>query len=272
MNNSLSYAFGRKLAKSIKSNSPLLLAITASVGVVFTATLAVKATPKALKLIDNAKKEQEVDELTPKETAKATWKCYIPAASAGMLTIGCVIGSAALSKHQQMAVTGAYALLSHSYDQYKGKLKELFGEEAHQEIVNAIVKEDTKDVYLHCPGGLGPDSTLSFGDSKSAEITRTFYDEFSKRYFESTVSRVLEAEYHFNRNFVMRGDGCLNEFYEFLGLEPLDNGEELGWSVCDGLYWVDFDHHLIKLDDGMEIFSIEMVFQPQLGYEDEYEC
>ena len=47
-----------------------------------------------------------------------------------------------LSKRQQAALTSAYALLNDSYNNYKDKLKELYGEEAHQKIVDAIAAEN----------------------------------------------------------------------------------------------------------------------------------
>lgn len=61
--------------------------------------------------------------------------CYIPAAISGTATIFCIFGANVLSKRQQAALTSAYALLNDSYNNYKDKLKELYGEEAHQKIV-----------------------------------------------------------------------------------------------------------------------------------------
>ena len=35
------------------------------------------------------------------------------------------------------------------------------------------------------------------------------------------------------------------------------------WSSCNGdIYWIDFNHHRLTLDDGMEIYVIDMVFEP----------
>lgn len=108
--------------------------------------------------------------------------------------------------------------VSQSYKEYTDKVKELYGEETHKTIMEAIVKEKCKDVSLRTTGFLD-DSTLDFdADGSDSEVHHTFYDQFSNRYFESTVSKVLQAEYHLNRNFAIRGgDGTVNEFYEFLG-------------------------------------------------------
>ena len=66
-------------------------------------------------------------------------------------------------KRQQAALTSAYALLNDSYNNYKDKLKELYGEEAHQKIVDAIAAEKAKDVYITSTG-LVRNSSLDFDE------------------------------------------------------------------------------------------------------------
>ena len=36
----------------------------------------------------------------------------------------------------------------------------------------------------------------------------------------------------------------------------------LGWDVCEEIFWIDFDHRKITLDDGMECCYISTVFSP----------
>ena len=82
---------------------------------------------------------------------------------------------------------------------------------------------------------------------------------------------VIDAEYHFNRNFTMRGYAFLNEFYEFLGLPMTEYGRIAGWSMSSGIMWVDFEHRLIDNDDGgTACYSIDMVFPPEVL--EEWEC
>lgn len=249
----------------IRKYSPVALSCVASVGVVVTAVFAVKATPKAIVLIHaDSRKKHDGDPYayTKKEAVAAAWKCYIPAVAFGASTIACIMGANALNRSQQAALTSAYALVQKSYKEYKDKLKELYGEETHNAIIDSIVKEQCKDISISTSGGWY-NSTLDFGDGMEPEITRTFYDAFSQRYFESTIEKVIQAEYHLNRNFMFAGTIPLNDFYEFLGLEKTDLGDSVGWSSVNGdIYWIDFNHHRITLEDGMEIYVIEMVFEP----------
>lgn len=249
----------------IKKYSPVGLSCIASVGVVITAIAAVKATPKAVMLI-HADSERRHDgdphAYTKTEAIAVAWKCYIPAVAIGASTIACIMGANALNRRQQAALTSAYALVQSSYKEYKDKLRELYGEEAHNAIMDSIIKEKCKDITISASGGWY-NSTLDFGDGMNPEVTRTFYDSFSQRYFETSIAKVIEAEYHLNRNFMFAGTIPLNDFYEFLGLEKTDLGDTVGWSSVNGdIYWIDFNHHRIILDDGMEVYVIDMVFEP----------
>lgn len=244
----------------LRRNSSTILTCVGAVGVVLTAVTAAKAIPKATKFLEKAKEEKGED-LTKLETIVAVGPAYIPPIAIGASTIACIFGANVLNKRQQAAITSAYALVDSSYKKYQSKLKELFGEEADTQIREAIVKEDCKDIDVWAPGCRPID--------RSGE-KRLF--EFNGRYFESTMESVINAEYHFNRNFSLRGDASLNEFYEFLGLSPTEEGYVLGWS-CGELIedyettWIDFDHRPVTLEGGVECFMIENQIPPIIDYE-----
>ena len=86
-------------------------------------------------------------------------------------------------------------------------------------------------------------------------------------YFEDTIEQVMNAEYHLNRNYILRGYFYLNEFYEFLGIEETDYGSVLGWAQNDdGMYWIDFNHRKLIMEDGLEVYIIEMPFDPTYDF------
>lgn len=250
-----------------KRNSSTILSCISICGVIVTTVLAVKATPKAIEQIriDSAKNHDgDTSAYTKREAVQSGWKYYIPSTIIGMSTIVCIAGSNILNNRQQAALTSAYALLDNSYHQYKGKLKELYGEEAHQKIIDSIVKETCCDVYLSGQDIMGANS-LDFDDHDPSD-NKLFYDTYSNRYFESSVNRVIQAEYFINRDYTL---GCcisLNQFYEYLGLEPIPGGDDIGWSCTDGIYWLDFNHHKTILDDGLEVHVIDMVWSPSTEY------
>lgn len=242
----------------IKRNAPTILTVTGGIGVVTTSITAAKATPKAIRLLEEAREEKK-EELTKIEKIKIAGPVYIPTILMGTATIACIFGANILNKRHQAALVSAYAMIDSSYKEYRQKLKELYGEEAHEEIVNAIAVEKAREVGITA-NNLCTKTCLT--DDESCGEPVLFYDEWSNRYFESTIEQVIVAEYHTNRNFTLRGYLFLNELYSFLGLEETEYGNTVGWSVEDDLFWIDFNHHKVTMDDGLECYIIETPWGP----------
>lgn len=244
-------------------NSSMILTCVGGVGVIATAIAAAKATPKAIKLVEELEKEKG-EELTTPEIIYTAAPAYIPTVLIGASTIACIFGANTLNKRQQASLMSAYALVDSSFKEYKGKLKEMYGEETHQSIVDAIAVEKAEKMNITSAYMVG-NCDLSTEEGTGDPIL--FYDEHSNRYFESTIEQVMSAEYHLNRNYVLRGYSYLNEFYEFLGLETTDYGSVLGWAPNDdGMYWIEFNHRKTILDDGLEVYIIEMPFEPTYDF------
>ena len=149
-----------KASRRLKRSTPTILTCLSAFGLVATTVSAVKATPKAMRLIEDAKQTDQYD-LSKPEILCLTWKCYIPTVLIGTSTLACIFGANMLSRRQQAALSSAYALVSQSYKEYTDKVKELYGEETHKTIMEAIVREKCKDVSLRTTGFLD-DSTLDF--------------------------------------------------------------------------------------------------------------
>lgn len=239
----------------VKKNGSTILTCVGSAGVVVTSIMAVKATPKAIMLLDDARTEKG-DDLTKFEKVMVAGPAYIPAVVVGVSTIACIFGANALNKRQQAALMSAYALLNNSYKEYKSNVANLYGEEADSRVREEIAK----DKYT--------------GNDKSNDNDNVlFYDEFSGRYFESTTTDILKAEYEINKKISGCGGAYLNDFYHALGLDPTEYGGHLGWSASD-LYemyqeqWLNFNHEKFMLDDGLEGYIITFSQEPIPGFED----
>lgn len=237
----------------LRKNAPTILSSLGGVGVVATAVMAVKATPKALALIEQAEAEKG-EKLTKVEVVKKASVVYIPSVLVGVGTIACIFGANVLNKRQQAALMSAYALLDSSYKEYAAKAVELYGEDADDKIKEEIAK----DKYDAEAINLENDETL-------------FYDSFSGQYFKSTLYNVQNAEYQLNRDLVMRDYATVNEFYEHLGIPIIPSGDELGWSSGMNFdyywqVWIDFGHRKVTMDDGTECTIITMFSEPCLSW------
>lgn len=243
-----------------KKNASTILTCLGGVGVVATAVTAAKATPKALKVLDEAKKEKG-EELTKMEKFKMAAPAYIPATLIGVGTLTCVFGANVISKREQAALVSAYTLLDSSYKKYKQKLKELYGEETHNKIVDAIAVEKVDRDWGVSGSYFGQSCDLANEEACGDQVL--FYEENSGRYFESTIEQVLSVAYHINRNYALRGYCYLNEYFEFLGLETTDYGSVMGWAPTDeGEYWIEVNTRKTVLDDGLEVYILETPFEP----------
>lgn len=96
----------------IKKNASTILTGLGTIGVVATSVMAVKATPRALDLIEKAEKEKG-DELTKWETVKVAGPTYLPAILLGTSTIACIFGAQILNQRQQAALMSAYDFLEY---------------------------------------------------------------------------------------------------------------------------------------------------------------
>lgn len=243
----------------LRRNSSTILACAGTFGVVATSVMAVKATPKALTLIEKAK-EEKGEELTKFEVVKVAGPAYISTVVTGAATIACILGSNVISKRQQASLMSAYALLDSSYKDYKQKVDELYGEEAGKHVRQEIAK----DKYTG-------DGTLL------DDNTELFYDFYSGRYFESTKEAVLMAEYETNRALFVNCAVGLNEFYNFLGLDEMPEFDDVGWACgqMEEMYWhpwIEFQHEEIVIDEdsseeaGLECTIIHLPMEPVMGY------
>ena len=237
-------------------NGSTILTVLGGVGVLATSVMAVKATPKAMQLIEEAK-EEKGEELTKWEIVKSAGPAYIPAGIVGAATVSCIFGANILNKKTQASMASAYVLLDQSFKEYKRKVVDVYGSEADQKVRTEIAKDhyDKKE----------------FEEVEEDDGKILFYDQFSRRYFRSTMEDVLKAEYNTNRQLAVNTGVYLNEFYEFLDIAPIAAGQELGWStgILESHYWaswIEFDHEKFETDDGLEGYIVSMRYEPVIDF------
>ena len=233
----------------LKRNSSTILTCAGAVGVIATTVTAVKATPKALMLLETAKEEKGED-LTKLETVKIAGPAYIPSVVLGVSTLACIFGANVLNQRGQASLMSAYALVDSSYKDYKKKVDEIYGEEAGSQVRAGIAKDKYEEQSIR---------TVEEGN-------RLYYDYYSGRYFEASPAFV-------KTKLMMDDCAYLNEWYYLLDLEPLEHGLDFGWSTCanSDMYWqtwIDFNHEKVVMDDGLECIIVSFNQEPYNDFED----
>lgn len=230
-----------------KQDLSILISCATGIGVVVTGVLSYKAGIKAVELKEND------------GTAKDYALCYAPAIASGAATILGIAYSTRLSSAHVKALTAALLAAQDGYKRYTEQVIDIYGEEAHQKILENVNKTPCIPPPITAESMLERCGLDFNGDGM--ETVRTFYDEFSDRYFDSTIQNVLQAEYHVNRNFALGATVPLNMFYEFLGIPPVEDGDKLCWNMEDGVERIDFNHRTIR-KNGNKVPVIEIVTEP----------
>lgn len=250
----------KKALSYLKQSSPVVLTFMGAIGVVATAVITARAAPKALDVLKEREKEKG-EPLEKLEAVKYAAPIYIPAALMGVSTIVCIFGANVLSRKNQASLISAYALLDESYKKYQKAAVQVYGEDADSKIK----AEAAKETYITEDGRSLYEPDLDVESEKFL-----FYDYYSSRYFTSSIPAVINAQYHINRNLALKGEVTLNEFYEFLGLEEMEGGDEVGWNIDDlitgGILWLDFENRYIELDDGLRCCIISFMYDPEILY------
>ena len=119
----------KRVGRQLYRSSPTILTVVASIGVVTTTITAVRATPKAIKMLKEAESEKGED-LSKLEIIRAAGPTYIPSVLLGVSTIACIFGANTLNQKKQASLMSAYAMLNESYKQYRKAAKTVYGEDA----------------------------------------------------------------------------------------------------------------------------------------------
>lgn len=222
----------KNIRTAMKKHSPEILTGIGIAGMITTAVMAVKATPKALVLIEEKKDELDTDKLTAADTVKAAWFCYIPSAIVGSLSVLCLIGASSVNLRRNAALAAAYTLSESTLKEYQEKVVETIGETKERSIRDAVAKDKIDR---------DPVREVILTEKSGCTIC---YDAISGRYFKSDIDTINRAVNDLNRQMRDEMYITLNEFYSEIGLDETKLGDDLGWNIDKGYITLDFSSHL----------------------------
>lgn len=242
-----------EIQKAVIKHSPEILTGLGIAGMITTTVLAVKATPKALDLINDRKDELETEKLPPIEVVKTAWKCYIPAAVTCATSTACLIGASSVHLKRNAALATAYKLSESAISEYKDAVIDKIGEKKEQTIRDKIAEEKMKK------------NPVSSSEVFITEKGNTLcYDTISGRYFKSDIDRIKRAENAINKQLLDEMYVSLNDLYDELDLDHTKLGDELGWKIDDGLVELYFSSQLA--DDGTPCVVMDFTRAPKYNF------
>lgn len=242
--------------EAVAKHSPEILTGIGVAGMITTTILAVKATPKAMHLIDK-EISRKGEDLTVMETIKVAWKPYIPAAISGVTSIACMVGATSVNARRNAALATAYKLTETSLHEYREKVIETVGEKKEQVIREQVAQKKVdenpvskSEVIIASPNG----SVL-------------FLEPVSMRYFKSDIEtmRKIVNDLNYNMTVGMEEYISLSEFYDEIGLSHTSTSDDIGWNLFrDGHIKIDFQP--TTTEHGEPCLMLDYSVSPRYNY------
>lgn len=258
-----------------KKRSPEILTGIGIAGMITTTILAVKATPKALQLIEEEKNRRtdkilegmspnedencwQVVKLKPIEVVKVAWKPYIPAVLLGASSVACLIGANSVHARRQAALYSAYKLSETAFTEYRDKVLETVGEETEKEVRDKVAKDKVEK---------NPASKTEIYMTGKGESL--FYDPISDRHFMSDIEtiRKIVNDLNYAMGYGSEMYVSLSQLYDELGLKHTSISDNIGWNIRDGLIEPDFSS---QIDEGKPCIVLDWLKVPSYDFDSNY--
>lgn len=243
----------KTMAKSVwagaKKHSPEILIGMGIAGAASSVIFAVKATPKAMFLLEEKRQELGVENLEAKEIIKTAAPVYIPTAVSFGVSVACIVGASSVNARRNAALTAAYTLSESTLRTYRDKVLETVGEEKEREIRQKAAIEQQQST---------PEPQTLVVSSAAGQLK--CFDSLSGRYFVSTKNEIDKAVNEFNRQ--LRDDMriSLNDWYDLIGLDTNKLGDMLGWDIERGYVETCYASRLDE--DGLPCLVVNYVEPP----------
>ena len=206
----------------LKKNAPTILTVLGVGGTIGSVVSAVKATPKAMILIEERKKKENKEKLTPLETVDSCWKVYLPTAGTTALSIACIIGANCVGLKQQAALLGLYSAQSEMLREYKKK------------VVEAIGPEQEKDIQLSTDRQLLLSNPALDRFTPASPEDFPCFDSMTGQVFSSNREKIEKVELVV-RDIIHSSMECSkNEYLELMHLQDTNDGYDMGWNETTG--------------------------------------
>ena len=259
-NNELMTNIGRAIHKfgfQIKKHSPEILLVAGVVGTVASAVMACKATIKAKEIVDKSKEDIAIihdcmanetlkengeysDDQGKKDltiaytnTAVDLAKVYGPSVILGTLSIASILTSNNILRGRNVALAAAYATVDKSYKEYRGRVREKYGEEADKELTFDIKAKEVEKTVVNEEGKEKKvKETVLDSNSNAHSPYAKVFDELNDNWENDSEYNTMflrKTERWANDYLKSHGYLFLNDVYKALGFQPTRAGQVVGW-------------------------------------------
>lgn len=210
----------KKVGLTLSKHSPTILAVLGGTTSVAALIEAVRATPAAMKDLEEMKPETNLEKI------KVAGKHYIPAVIMEAFALGCIFSSHKITLGRAAVISTLYTTSEEKLKEYQEKVIEKIGPKKEEQIRDEIAVARENKAYEQNPPIL----------ARPTDGMYPTFDTYTGQHFWATSAILDKAE-----NMIceqLRGD-CyvsVNEFYLTLtdcgaiGLHEAEAGKEIGWE------------------------------------------
>lgn len=250
-----------KVARQVlvsQKHSPTILFVGGVVGVIATTVMASKATLRVSEVLEESKtnlqQAKDLHESGHKDYSEDDYKkdvvyiysrviveitkLYGPTILVGVASIAALTKSHNILNNRISGLTAAYAVLDKTFNEYRRRVVDTYGEEADrkfryasEERVAVRAKDGTETKVIR----VSPEGPSGYA---------RFFDQFSNSWSKEPEYNLvfLRCQQNYANDMLRaRGHIFLNEVYDMLGIERSRAGAVVGWVIGnDGDNYIDF--------------------------------
>lgn len=225
------------IIRSVENHAPTILTVGGVVGFGGAVITAALSTPKAINRLDSVVEEEPKAKLW--EQTKLLLPVYAPSIGLFIMSTACVIGANRLGNYRYAALSTLYFTSQQSAKVFENTVRDYLGDKGYEEVrVKAVTPTAPPPVEL-----ANTESVLCF-------------DHFSGRYLTvNSVEDVQRAANAINSELIIDMWKSLNEFYTELGVDSIPYGDQIGWSVDEGMVEITLDATLTPKNRAVVVIS-----------------
>lgn len=158
-------------------------------------------------------------------------KLYGPAITLGLSGIALIITSNRIMHSRNAAISAAFATTAQTFEAYRRRVIDRYGEQAEREIRYDIREEEVTETTIDEKTVTKKEKVVHDNGDKYSDFVRIF-DELNPNWKKDpycNLKFLKDTQRFLNDKLLARGYLFLNEAYEALGLQPSSVGQVVGW-------------------------------------------
>lgn len=236
--------------RELRRHGPSILAGLGVAGFIGAVVMAAKAAPKANDILEEMPKDSSL-----MDKARAVAPNYIPTVGMMLISTSCIMMSTRMLRHRYAALLALYSVGERAMEKWQDATLKEVGPKKMDKIKDRVIDPNEDPRPIPAPILIEEGGAI-------------FKDSWSGRYFPLDSINTVRTVVNDLNEKILRGEWVsLNDFYYELGLEAVQEGDDVGWVSYRSLIDISFGSFIHEKYD-RAVVTITFVDLPR-RYEDD---